>query len=60
MCSSKSKSLSCAARRKKLDLLKDKAFKVKPGSILESDHRDGYGTHRFSFLREKRTSMGLE
>ena len=43
--------------QKKLASLKDRDFRVKLGSILESDIRDYYVTHRFSYLQEKLASM---
>ena len=43
--------------QKKLASLKDRDFRVKLGSILESDIRDYYITHRFSYLQEKIASM---
>jgi hypothetical protein len=43
--------------QKKLARLKDRDFRVKLGSILESDIRDYYVTHRFSYLQEKLASM---
>ena len=39
--------------QKKLAGLKDKDFKVKLGSILESEARDYYSVNRFSYLQEK-------
>ena len=41
------------AFQKKVDLLKDRDFKVKLGSILEDDIREYYMTNRFRFLQEK-------
>jgi len=38
---------------KKLDRFKDRDFKIKLGSILESEFRDYYVANRFSYLREK-------
>jgi len=43
--------------QKKLASLKDRDFRVKLGSILESDIRDYYVRHRFSYLQEKIASM---
>jgi hypothetical protein len=43
--------------QKKLASLKKRDFRVKLGSILESDIRDYYVTHRFSYLQEKLASM---
>jgi len=43
--------------QKKLASLKERDFRVKLGSILESDIRDYYITHRFSYLQEKIASM---
>ena len=43
------------AFRKKLALLKDRDFKVKLGSILETDTRDYYIANRFQYLHEKLT-----
>ncbi len=42
-----------ASVQKKLAGLKDKDFKVKLGSILESEARDYYSANRFSYLEEK-------
>ncbi len=42
-----------ASVQKKLAGLKDKDFKVKLGSILESETRDYYRANRFSYLEEK-------
>ena len=42
--------------QKMLARLKETDFKVKLGSILESDIRDYYVTNRFSYLEEKLTS----
>jgi predicted nucleotidyltransferase component of viral defense system len=42
-----------AGFQKKLAGLKDKDFKVKLGSILESEVRDYYSANRFSYLEEK-------
>lgn len=39
--------------QKKIAGLKDKDFKVKLGSILESEVRDYYSANRFSYLEEK-------
>jgi len=41
----------------KLDHFKDRDFKVKLGSILESDIRNYYATNRFSYLEEKLASI---
>ena len=41
----------------KITLFGDKDFKVKLGSILESDIRDYYRANRFSYLEEKLSSM---
>lgn len=43
--------------QKKLASLKERDFRVKLGSILESDIRDYYVRHRFSYLQEKIASM---
>jgi len=43
------------AFRKKLALLKERDFKVKLGSILETDARDYYIANRFHYLQEKLT-----
>ena len=43
--------------QKRIILLGDKEFKVKLGSILESDIRDYYIANRFSYLEEKLASM---
>ena len=43
----------CSEFQKKLGHLKDRDFKVKLGSILESDMRNYYVTNRFSYLEEK-------
>ena len=48
-----------SAFKKMLDRLKDRDYKVKLGAILENDMREYYVTHRFRFLREKLSSMGL-
>jgi len=45
------------AFQKKLARLKDRDFKVKLGSILESDIRGYYVTNRFRFLQEKLVSI---
>ena len=45
------------ALQKKLARFKERDFKVKLGSILESNVRDYYATHRFGYLEEKLTSM---
>jgi hypothetical protein len=45
------------AFRKKLAEFKDRDFRVKLGSILESDIRDYYATQRFRYLEEKLESM---
>ena len=42
-----------AAFQKKLAGLKDRDFKVKLGSIVESEARDYYSVNRFSYLKEK-------
>ena len=42
---------------KRLTRFKDKDFKVKLGSILESDARDYYIVNRFSYLEEKLASI---
>ena len=44
--------------QRKLALLKDRDFKVKLGSILESDIRDYYAVNKFSYLEERLASMG--
>ena len=43
--------------QKKLARFKDRDFKVKLGSILETDIRDYYVTNRFSYLEEKLASI---
>jgi hypothetical protein len=43
--------------RKNLDRLNDLDFKVKLGSILESDIRDYYASHKFDYLKEKLSTM---
>jgi predicted nucleotidyltransferase component of viral defense system len=43
--------------QKRLARLSDTDFRVKLGSILESDIRDYYVTHRFSYLEEKLASV---
>ena len=43
--------------QRKLDRLTERNFKVKLGSILESDLRDYYVRHTFSYLKEKLTQM---
>ncbi len=43
--------------QKKLYHFKDRDFKVKLGSILESDIRNYYATNRFSYLEEKLASI---
>jgi hypothetical protein len=45
------------AFQRKLARFKERDFKVKLGSILESDIRDYYASHRFGYLQEKLTSM---
>jgi hypothetical protein len=45
--------------RKNLDSFNDLDFKVKLGSILESDIRDYYVEHKFEYLREKLSTMFL-
>ena len=47
------------AFQKKVDLLKEREFKVKLGSILEDDIREYYVTNRFRFLQEKLASINL-
>ena len=47
------------AFQKKVDLLKEREFKVKLGSILEDDIREYYVTNRFRFLQEKLASISL-
>jgi predicted nucleotidyltransferase component of viral defense system len=42
-----------AGFQKKLAGLKDRDFKVKLGSIVESEARDYYSANRFSYLKEK-------
>jgi hypothetical protein len=39
--------------RKNLDSFNDLDFKVKLGSVLESDVRDYYASHKFEYLKEK-------
>jgi hypothetical protein len=55
-------SQEAAAFLKKLAGLKDREFKVKLGSILESEAREYYSKNRFSYLEEKlsaeRTGQG--
>jgi hypothetical protein len=48
------------AFQKKLDHLTERDFKVKLGSILESDLREYYVRHKFSYLKEKLTAMVLK
>ena len=43
--------------QERLARLRDTDFKVKLGSILESDIRDYYGANRFSYLEEKLASI---
>ena len=43
--------------RQKLFGFKEIDFKVKLGSIVESDTRDYYAANRFSYLEEKLTSL---
>ena len=43
--------------RNKLSGFKEMDFKVKLGSIVDSDTREYYATNRFSYLEEKLTSM---
>jgi hypothetical protein len=43
--------------QRKLDRLTERNFKVKLGSILESDLRDYYVRHTFSYLKEKLAQM---
>ena len=43
--------------RHKLFGFKEMDFKVKLGSIVESDTREYYATNRFSYLKEKLTSL---
>jgi hypothetical protein len=43
--------------KKKLARLPDRDFRVKLGSILDSDVRDYYVTHRFSYLEEQLTAI---
>jgi len=43
--------------RQKLFSFKEIDFKVKLGSIVESDTRDYYATNRFSYLEEKLTAL---
>ena len=45
------------AFRNKLFGFKEIDFKVKLGSIVESDTRDYYATNRFSYLEEKLTAL---
>ena len=45
------------AFRNKLSGFKEMDFKVKLGSIVESDTRDYYATNRFSYLEEKLTAL---
>ena len=45
------------ALKKKLSRFKERDFKVKLGSILESDIREYYSTYRFGYLEEKLASM---
>jgi hypothetical protein len=45
------------AFRKRLSRLKDTDFRVKLASTLESDMRDYYISHRFSYLKEKLASI---
>jgi hypothetical protein len=39
--------------RKNLDNFNNLDFKVKLGSVLESDVRDYYASHKFEYLKEK-------
>jgi len=48
------------AFQKKLDHLTERDFKVKLGSILESDLREYYVRNKFSYLKEKLASMALK
>ena len=48
------------AFQKKLDHLTERDFKVKLGSILESDLREYYVRDKFSYLKEKLASMVLK
>jgi len=41
---------------RRLDQFKDIDFKVKLGSILESDVRDYYAAQKFGYLKEGKTS----
>jgi hypothetical protein len=43
--------------RKKLEHLSDLDFKVKLGSILDSDIREYYMNNRFGYLKEKMSSI---
>jgi len=43
---------------KKLDGFKDRDFKIKLGSILESEFRDYYVANRFSYFKEKLQAAG--
>jgi hypothetical protein len=48
------------AFQKKLDHLTERDFKVKLGSILESDLREYYVRNKFSYLKEKLASIALK
>ena len=48
------------AFQEKLDHLTERDFKVKLGSILESDLREYYVRNKFSYLKEKLASMALK
>ena len=48
---------SFLAFQKKIDRLTGRDFKVKLGSILESDQREYYVNHGFNYLKEKITSI---
>jgi len=48
------------AFQKKLDHLTERDFKVKLGSILESDLRKYYVRDKFSYLKEKLASIALK
>ena len=50
-------STSTAIFRNKLSGFKEMDFKVKLGSIVESDTREYYANNRFSYLEEKLTSL---
>jgi hypothetical protein len=44
---------------KKIDGFKDRDFRVKLGSILESEFREYYVTHRFGYVKQKLSSASM-